>query len=152
MGVRPSKHQPPMKTRNSPKKPGESLTPSFFKPNAVHTAGKNKKLILEFIQALNEAEDKLSILSQYTSDPNLTERITFLEQAFPHYQVRVDEVMAEENRVIIRARFIGEHQGPVNGMAPTGEKVELPYAIGYQLDKGKIVSHWMITDWAVLAV
>lgn len=115
-------------------------------------AGRNKRLILEFIRALNEAGDKRQILSRYTSDPNLAERIAFLEEGFPHYQVRVDEVTAEGNRVVVRARFIGKHEGRANGLAPTGERVELPYAIGYQVEQGRIVAHWMITDWHELAM
>lgn len=117
----------------------------------MERAGKNKKLILGFLRALSDAEDKLQILSQYTSDPKLTERITFLEQAFPHYQVKADEVMAEKGRVIVRARFIGKHRGAANGIAPTGETVEIPSAIGYYIRNGKITAHWMITDWLELA-
>ncbi len=115
-------------------------------------AGKNKKLILDFLRALNEAEDKLQLLSRYTSDPKLIERITFLEEAFPHYQVKVDEVTAEEGRVIVRARFIGKHRGAANGVEPTGKTVELPYAIGYHIRNGKIIAHWMITDWLELSL
>ena len=115
-------------------------------------AGKNKKFILDFIQALNHAENKLQILSQYTTDPKLTERITFLESGFPHYQIKVDEVTAEDNRVIVRARFVGKQKGPMNGMPPTGKSVEIPYAIGYHIEHGKIIAHWMITDWLELSV
>lgn len=120
------------------------------KINTVDKAGKNKKLILDFLRTLNEAENKLQILSRYTSDPKLIERITFLEQAFPQYKVKVDEVTAEEDRVIVRALFVGKHHGAANGVAPTGETIELSYAIGYQIRNSKIIAHWMITDWLEL--
>lgn len=118
----------------------------------VYRAESNKRFILNYIRALNEAEDKLKILSRYTSDSTLIERIAFLEKAFPKHQVLVDEVTAEASRVIVRARFIGKNLGPINGMGPTGKKVEVPFAIGYEVQQSRIISHWLISDQLALLV
>ncbi len=125
---------------------------NWVKSLAVDRAETNKRFILKYIRALNEAEDKLNILSQYTSDSKLIERIAFLEKAFPRHQVMVDEVTAEASRVIVRARFIGKNLGPANGMRPTGKKVEVPFAMGYEIQQGRIISHWLITDQLALLV
>ncbi|MCB0572235.1 MAG: ester cyclase [Phaeodactylibacter sp.] len=118
----------------------------------MERAETNKRFILKYIKALNEAEDKLQALSQYTSDPKLIEHVTFLEQAFPRYQVMVDEVTAEACRVIVRARFIGKHRGPINGMGPTGKTVQVPFAMGYEVRQNKIIAHWLITDQLALLI
>lgn len=109
-------------------------------------ADQNKEFILQYIHALNEADDKLQVISNYTSDPKLIERITFLEETFPHYQIIIDEVTAEANRVIVRARLVGQYSAQDRGTDPSLKRMQIPLAIGYQVEKKKIVGHWLITD------
>ncbi|RYY10835.1 MAG: hypothetical protein EOO04_36255 [Chitinophagaceae bacterium] len=79
-------------------------------------------------------------------DEVLIEHIAFFDSAFPCYEIFADEMTAEGNRVVVRARFKGIHEGELNGILPTGRKVDFPFVISYELENGKIVHHWLIAD------
>jgi predicted ester cyclase len=52
--------------------------------------------------------------------------------------------MIEENdKVVVRARFMGTHLGEFNGIPATGREVNLPFLIIYRFEGGKIAEHWM---------
>jgi predicted ester cyclase len=57
-----------------------------------------------------------------------------------------DEMTAEGNRVVVRARWKGCHEGELNGIHPSYRTVEMPFVISYEIENGKIVHHWLITD------
>ena len=112
---------------------------------------KNKAFFLEYINALRTSPDKSTeLLKKYTDDEKLVEHIRFFESAFPHYELLVDEITCEDNRVVIYGRFQGKHLGELNGISPTYKTVELPLAVGYIIENNKIVSHWMVIDQMML--
>ena len=112
---------------------------------------KNKAFFLEYINALSTSPDKSTeLLKKYIDDEKLVEHIRFFESAFPHYELLVDEITCEDNRVVIYGRFKGKHLGELNGIAPTYKTVELPLAVGYIIENNKIVSHWMVIDQMML--
>lgn len=112
---------------------------------------KNKAFFLEYINALSASPDKSSeLLKKYIDDEKLIEHIRFFESAFPHYELLVDEITCEDNRVVIYGRFKGKHLGELNGIAPTYKTVELPLAVGYIIENNKIVSHWIVIDQMML--
>ena len=53
---------------------------------------------------------------------------------------------AEDNRVVVRARFKGCHEGAFNGVLPTHRSIEFPFVISYEIENAKIVRHWLIAD------
>ncbi len=59
-------------------------------------------------------------------------------------------MMAEGNRVMIRARVKGVHGGEFNGILPTYRTVEFPFVINYEIESGKIVHHWLLADQMML--
>jgi len=61
--------------------------------------------------------------------------------AFPDHVFYEDDIMAEDDRVILRWTFEGTHTGPLFGRKPTGKRVK---TFGYemvQLKDGKIIAH-----------
>jgi DNA-binding CsgD family transcriptional regulator len=48
--------------------------------------------------------------------------------------------------VVVRARIKGRHEGELNGIPPTYKSVEFSFVISYEIENGKIVSHWLIAD------
>ena len=84
------------------------------------------------------------------TDEELLGHIAFFDAAFPKYEMFADEITAEGNRVVVRARMKGCHEGEFNGILPTHRKVELPFVISYDIENGKIVHHWLIADQIVL--
>lgn len=47
----------------------------------------------------------------YVSDPELLGLIAFFEAAFPKYELDADDVICENDKVVVRARFKGVHKG-----------------------------------------
>ena len=66
---------------------------------------KNKEFIAEYFSALSGTTKKPSMLGKYVSDPELSQLIDFFEAVFPLYEIYADEMTAEGNRVVVRARF-----------------------------------------------
>jgi predicted ester cyclase len=107
----------------------------------------NKEFITRYFKALHVGVSKTKeLLEKYIADQELLQHIAFFESVFPGYEIFADEMTAEDNRVIVKARFKGTHEGEFNGIAPTHRTVEFPFAISYEIEHEKIVRHWMIVD------
>ena len=111
---------------------------------------KNKEFILDYLNALGGIKKAKESIEQYVSDHHLIEHILFFDTVFPNYDVLVDEMTAEGDRVIVRARLKGRHEGEFNGIPPTYKEVEMPFVISYEIENEKIVSHWLIADQLVM--
>ena len=107
---------------------------------------KNKEFIVRYFNAVSGVPKPREILEKYTNDEVLIEHIVFFDSAFPAYEIFADEMTAEGNRVVVRARFKGVHKGELNGILATGRKVDFPFVVSYELENGKIVHHWLIAD------
>jgi len=69
-----------------------------------------------------------------------------LWHAFPDHHETVDDIVAEGDKVVTRARWMGTHQGEFQGMAPTGKHVTLTAITIYRIIGGKIVELWEEAD------
>lgn len=106
----------------------------------------NKQFILEFFKDISGVEKTPALVGQFTTDSQLIECVALLDSAFPKHELFADEMMAEGNRVIVRARMMGRHDGEFIGILPTYRFINYPFAIGFEIENGKIVSHWFIAD------
>ena len=68
----------------------------------------------------------------------------------PNYQLIARDIIAEGNKVTIRATVEGVHKGDLFGVAPTGNKVSVDGIVIYELEDNKIVNHWMQFDTVAL--
>lgn len=112
---------------------------------------KNKELIVAYINAMSGQEKTRERLEKYNADPGLIDYIMFIDSVFPRYEVFADEMLAEGDRVIVRARLRGRHEGEIMGFAPTQKEIEYPFVVGYEIQNNKIVHSWVIADNLVLA-
>jgi predicted ester cyclase len=69
-----------------------------------------------------------------------------LTTAFPDLQVRIDDLIAEDDKVAARLTFSGTHQGPFRDFAPTGRPVSFGAIRIYQLAGGKVTGSWAYQD------
>jgi predicted ester cyclase len=107
---------------------------------------KNKEFVIRYINAISGVTKTREMMEQYMTDEELLGHILFFDTAFPKYEMLMDEITAEGNRVVVRARFKGCHAGEFNGILPTNRNVEFPFVISYDIENGKIVHHWLIAD------
>ena len=116
----------------------------------MNSLKKNREFIINYFNAMSGNEKTRELCEKYTSDENLIEHIEFFEGAFPKYELFIEEIMTEGNKVLIQARLNGTHAGEFNGIPPTGRKIDLPFAIRYTMENGLITDHWLIADQMLL--
>lgn len=112
------------------------------------TAEDNKALIAEYFEAISGKEKPVELQDQYISDEDqaLKDHIAMFEAGFPLYELIADDVIAEGDKVVVRATFRGTHKGEFAGMPATDIEVEIPLILIYRIEDGKIVEHWMQAD------
>ena len=106
----------------------------------------NKEFIIRYFNALSGTTKTSEMVKKFTTDEDLIGHIAFFDTAFPKYELFADEMTAEDNRVVVRARFKGCHEGVFNGVLPTHRSIEFPFVISYEIENAKIVRHWLIAD------
>ena len=111
---------------------------------------KNKEFVIEYFNAINGKEKTVEIMRQYISDEVLIEHITFFDSVFPKYEMTIDEITADGNRVTVRSRVKGKHEGIFGDIQPTFRNVEIPFVVGYEIENRMIISHWLIADQMTL--
>ncbi len=110
----------------------------------------NKEFIIRYFNAMAGATVTRELLEEYITDEELIGHILFFESVFPNYEIFADEMLAEGNRIVVRGRMKGQHEGEFNGILPTHRIVEFPLVIGYQVENSKIVHHWIMADQMIL--
>lgn len=111
---------------------------------------KNKEFVINYFNALCNAPKTRELMLKYMSDEALIGHIEFFEAAFPNYQVFIDEMTAEGDRVIVKARMKATHLGDLGGIPATYKTVDFPFVVAYEIENNMIISHWMIADQMAL--
>ena len=111
---------------------------------------KNKEFIIRYMNAISGVPKTRELLEEYTTNEELMNHIAFFDTVFPKYEIFADEITAEGNRVVVRIRVKGCHEGELNGILPTHRKVDFPLVVSYEIENGKIVHHWLIADQMML--
>jgi len=73
-------------------------------------------------------------------------------QSFPDRKVHIEELLADGDKVVVRARITGTNQGgfPLMNVPANGNPIDFAFVGIYTLRDGKIVSHWGLNDAATL--
>ena len=123
---------------------------------AGDTLGENKAIILRSESELWSKGD-LAVADQLYSPEfvchfivgpewrgveGIKEQVRRHRTAFPDWTERVDDIVAEGDRVVIRFASSGTHRGEFAGIAPTGRKVSIQEMAIFRVVGGKIVEQW----------
>ena len=68
-------------------------------------------------------------------------------EAFPDWHETIEDIVAEGDKVWIRAKATGTHTGEYRGLAPTGKKITAMGVNIYRIVNGKFVEGWAVEDW-----
>jgi steroid delta-isomerase-like uncharacterized protein len=60
----------------------------------------------------------------------------------PDYHTRIDDLIAEGDKVVARVTITGTHTGNFWGVPPTGKQINLTGIYIVRIADGKIVEHW----------
>ena len=69
-----------------------------------------------------------------------------LRRAFADLRIEPLDVIAEAEKVVIRARVSGRHVGPFAGVPVTGREVSVEHTHIVRILDGKVVEHWANRD------
>ena len=86
-------------------------------------------------------------------DMNLEQCIEFdanLVSAFPDFNVTLDDMVAEGNKVVHRWTFRGTHKGVFFGSAPSGKKITFTNFNITKIIGGKYVETWGISEAQII--
>ena len=71
---------------------------------------------------------------------------TQLRSAFPDFNAEIEDLIAEGDRVVVRMRWTGTHQGEFMGIPATGNSISIEVIDIVRLEDGRFVEHWGIMD------
>jgi predicted ester cyclase len=72
--------------------------------------------------------------------------VTQLRTAFPDIHFEVEEMVAEDDKVVARTTMSGTHLGDFFGIAPTGRRVAQEQIHILRFENGKTVEHRAVRD------
>ena len=116
------------------------------------SASENKAMVRRYLDAINGKDKPASVLSHYIADSDqaLFEHIASAESAFPHYELIAEDLIAEDDKVVVRFTWRATHRGNFMGIPATDKQIAVPGLIIYQIAQGKITNHWLQVDSAAL--
>jgi hypothetical protein len=110
------------------------------------STSENKEFLRKYFEALSGKPKPASVVDEYVAEQPLKDHIADAEIGFPKYILEPVEMIAEGDKVAVKARLVGTHLGLFNGIPATGRKVDMLFQITYQIRDGKIIDHWMLVD------
>jgi steroid delta-isomerase-like uncharacterized protein len=69
-----------------------------------------------------------------------------LHTAFPDFEATIEDLIAEDDKVVIRMTWTGTHEGEFMGIPPTGNRVSFGVFDIVRIADGMIVEHWGLMD------
>ncbi len=115
----------------------------------------NKAIVLKFYEAFDrkDVERGRELMSADIVGRGMGTDILYGYDAFMHYGMMMfsafpdgrhllEEVIAEDDKVVTRGIFTGTHQGELMGIPPTGKQVKFSVVHIDRVVDGKIVEHW----------
>jgi steroid delta-isomerase-like uncharacterized protein len=65
---------------------------------------------------------------------------------FPDLRFKIEDLLADGDKVIARTVFTGTHRGDFFGLCATGKPVAVSSIHIFRIDDGRIVEHWATSD------
>ena len=76
--------------------------------------------------------------------------IAEIRSAFPDFKVFVEEMFAEDNKIVLKWKWTGTHKGQFGDIKPTGKRVSQHGVDIVHLDKNKVTEDYCIADALML--
>lgn len=65
---------------------------------------------------------------------------------FTEVRTSIDELLAEDDKVVVRWTTTGRHTGPYGKVPATGREITMTGVDGYRIEGGRIVEAWSMWD------
>jgi predicted ester cyclase len=118
----------------------------------------NKQLYRSYIEdVFNKRQpsvsDRYVAVDFVEHNPNLPQGLAgkkqFVESVlggFSDYHGEIQDVVAEDDKLVARVLWTGTQDGPFLGLPPSGNKLRFSAADFFRIDQGKLAEHWDVVD------
>lgn len=119
-----------------------------------------KQIAMRFYDAFNHRNiEQLNqvLLSNWVIHPELPGKgsaiakylpiASALLDVFPDVHFSVEETLAEDNTVAVRAVITGTQHGEWLGVAPSGKRIQILAHDFHRVEAGRIAESWHLEDW-----
>jgi steroid delta-isomerase-like uncharacterized protein len=72
--------------------------------------------------------------------------VSMFRAGMPNLRVVIEDMIAEGDKVMMRYKIEGTHEGELFGVPPTGRRVSIESITVERVSGGKIREHWRVTD------
>ena len=126
------------------------------------TTEENKKLVLEHYESFVHKQDAEAVKKQLAADfrdhemppetpPGPEAALHYrsmLHTAFPDLRIKIEDILAEGDRVAVRASWTGTHRGslPMMPVPVTNRTVSFTGMVLWRIRDGKLVERWATID------
>ena len=69
--------------------------------------------------------------------------IRMVRTGFPDISITIEDLIAEEDKVVVRTTWRGTHLGAYDGIAPTGKRVTRSMIQIFHVRDGKLLEEWV---------
>lgn len=95
--------------------------------------------------AINHDPAEPPNMAQLRGPEVLKRTVRMYREAFPDVRITIDDVIANDDKVVLRWHSEGTHRGPLEGLAPTGARGSVTGISIDQWRDGKVVESW--SEW-----
>jgi NTE family protein len=74
------------------------------------------------------------------------EFVSRYREAFPDLEITIEDIVSEGDKIVLRKRLRGTHQGSILGVEATGNHVDLTRMVLHHIDDGRIVETGIVED------
>jgi steroid delta-isomerase-like uncharacterized protein len=127
-------------------------------------ADRNERLVREYFRAVWNDGDLAPFDGGVVSDDyvmhhqsdveysvaELRAACTDWHRAFPDCSNQIEDLVATNDRVVVRYWFSGTHEGELLGIPATGKRVQTAGIVVFRFDDGRIAEEWAMDDVAGL--
>jgi steroid delta-isomerase-like uncharacterized protein len=73
--------------------------------------------------------------------------MAILVGAFPDFDIQVEDIIQDGNKVVVRSTITGTQQQAFAGLPATGRSMRIQAVDIHEIESGKIVRTWHTEDW-----
>lgn len=125
------------------------------------TTLEKKQLVITFIDLMTSGQSDQfgQVLAENYHQHNpdgkdglaaIQERTKQLESVFADVTATIDDLVAEDDKVVGRFTWSGTHVGPFQGIPATHKRVSWSGTDWWRIEDGKLAEHWDNVEWASL--
>ncbi len=92
--------------------------------------------------------DLSNVIGVLTGGDATADFLQTLRRGLPDMRLDIEEIIATDDRVVVRLTARGTHRGEFLGAPPTGREVSFAGINIYRIVDQKIAETWQLTDWS----